>query len=136
MARSTITEIIRQLADGNHPPLHYLALRGWWLLVGDGEFVMRFSSVLYGLLWIALTYRLGLIVGGHRTAQMGALLLAISRFAIVWSQQVRMYTWSTMWTTLVLLTALSFWRRRQWHSLLHYIIYYAAGILSLYLTVS
>ena len=136
LARKPVAEIIRFVAYDNHPPLHNLMLRGWWLLVGDGEFVMRYPSVLFGFLWVALAYRLGLMLGKLRTAQMGALLLAVSRFAIVWSQQVRMYTWSAMWATLVIVTALYFWRSKRWQILFIYVASAVAALLSLYLTVS
>ena len=136
LARKPIMEIIRFVAYDNHPPLHNIIMRGWWLLVGDGEFVLRYPSVLFGFLWVALAYRLGGMLGKLRTARLGALLLALSRFAIVWSQQVRMYTWSAMWVTLVLISTLSFWRRQRWQALLMYAISAAAILLSLYLTVS
>ncbi len=136
LARKPIMEIIRFVAYDNHPPLHNIIMRGWWLLVGDGEFVLRYPSVLFGFLWVALAYRLGGMLGKRRTARLGALLLALSRFAIVWSQQVRMYTWSAMWVTLVLISTLSFWRRQRWQALLMYVISAAAILLSLYLTVS
>jgi hypothetical protein len=136
MARFNVAEIIQQLADGNHPPFHYIVLHAWWLLVGDGEFVLRFSSVLSGVTWVALTYRLGNVVGGRRAASMSALLLAISRFAVVWSQQIRMYSWAALWTTVVIIAALSYWRKRDWMNLILYVLSAVSCILSLYLTVS
>ena len=84
LARKPFADIIAFVAYDNHPPLHNLVLRLWWLAVGDGEFVMRYPSVLFGLLWLAVAYRLGSLLGGMRAARMGALLLTLSRFAIIW----------------------------------------------------
>lgn len=41
-----------------NPPLMYFALRGWIALAGAGEFATRFFSAFFGVLSVALIYRL------------------------------------------------------------------------------
>ncbi|HEV8636588.1 MAG TPA: glycosyltransferase family 39 protein [Chloroflexota bacterium] len=66
------------LARDVHPPLYYLALKGWLALVGPGLAVARWPSLAGGLLALALAYRLGRGLTGRRGALAGALLLALT----------------------------------------------------------
>ncbi len=136
LARRPLTDILQVAAHDNHPPLHNLILRGWWLLVGDGEYEMRFPAVLFSLVWLALVYRLGRTLGGRRVGTLAMLLLALSRFAIAWAQSVRMYTWAALLTTAMLWAALELWRSGRWRAWLAYTLCLAGGLLSLYLTVA
>lgn len=66
----------------------------WAAPVGvPGEFVVRFVSVWFGVLGVALLYRLARSLAlSHTTAALGALLLAISPYAVWHSQDARMYS--------------------------------------------
>ena len=66
LARMPVLESVRWTAGDVHPPLYYGLLRGWYLLVGDGEFVLRFLSVLCSFLTIPLIYRLGKTLAPRR----------------------------------------------------------------------
>ncbi len=136
LARRPVADILEVAAHDNHPPLHNLILRGWWLLVGDGEYVMRFPSVLFGLVWLTLIYRLGRTLGGWRVGALAALLLALSRFAVTWAQSARMYTWAALLTTGMLWAALELWRSESRRAWLAYTLCLAGGLLSLYLTIA
>jgi uncharacterized membrane protein len=74
-----------------HTPLYFLLMRGW-AAIGEGEFVLRYFSTMWGILGVGLIYRLGVQVGGRRAGLMAAFLLAISPFHIWYSQEARMYT--------------------------------------------
>jgi 4-amino-4-deoxy-L-arabinose transferase-like glycosyltransferase len=74
----------------NHTPLYFLLMRPW-AAVGQNEFVLRYFSVLWGVLGVALIYRLGRLVGGRRSGLIAAFLLVISPFHIWYSQEARMY---------------------------------------------
>lgn len=74
------------------PPLYFLLLKGWSLIFGEGHVALRTFSVLAGglavpALWICAR-RWGL---GGGLATVTALLLAISPFACLQSQQNRYY---------------------------------------------
>ncbi len=99
-----------------HPPLYFWSLWAWVQLTGESEFAMRFLSVIWGLLTVAIAYRLGCMLGNYRkgeSADMGgfnaakpnvrhnhsaqvvgalaATLTGLSRFHVWWSQEMRMY---------------------------------------------
>jgi hypothetical protein len=96
-------------ADATNPPLYYTLVHVGARFFGTSEFGLRFVSVVFGLLALAVTYRLGHAIGGRQTA-MGALWTAALMGALWWgSQEARMYT------LLALLIAAAAW---AWHRLL------------------
>lgn len=106
LAQSDIAELIRHTAGDIHPPLYYLLLHFWGRVAGWSEFSMAFLSLWFGMLLIALVYRVarewmpsslrpspnGRGVGGAGIGTLAALLVAISPYNIWYSQEVRMYT--------------------------------------------
>jgi hypothetical protein len=81
---------LRTAAD-EHPPLHYWLVRGWDMLAGELAFAVRFSSVLAGTLAVALVYRLGQLVASKQVGVLAAVFLAVARFHVWWSQDIKMY---------------------------------------------
>ncbi|MCP4536123.1 MAG: hypothetical protein GY832_03160 [Chloroflexi bacterium] len=137
-ARLPIRDILHWTAHDVHPPLYFLLLRCWWLVVGDGEFVLRFPSVLVGVLGVSVIYGLGRSLGGRRAGLLAALFFTISRFAVSWSQEMRMYIWDTTLTAAALWATVRLWRsrgedRRAW---LAYVLTVAGGLWSLFLMIS
>lgn len=59
-----------------HPPLYYLCLHFWMLLVGKSEFAVRYLSLLVGLPTIPATYVLGRALFGRRSTVAGGCLPA------------------------------------------------------------
>ena len=129
LAQQPPAQAIALSATTDHPPLHTLLLGAWLSVAGDSDFAARYLSVLFGLLMVALTFvlsckldkRVGLIAAG---------LMALSPFAVYYSQETRGYT---LLTTLALIAALAFvkiargdQRRRVW------LIYIAAMSAALY----
>ncbi|MBI3537060.1 MAG: glycosyltransferase family 39 protein [Chloroflexi bacterium] len=89
LAKQDWLALALQTARDEHPPLHY------WLLKTFGAFdafSARFISVAFGVLTIALLYRLGKRVGGARVGILAAFFLALARFHVWWSQDVKNYT--------------------------------------------
>jgi len=135
-ARLSIRDILHWTAHDVHPPLYFLLLRGWWLIVGDGEFVLRFPSALMGTLGVGVIYGLGRSLGGCKAGLLAALFLTLSRFAVGWSQEMRMYIWATTVATGALWAAVRLWRGDGWRSWVAYVLAVAGGLGTLYLTVS
>jgi len=81
----------RLVLDLVHPPLHYLALRGWLGLFGFGLLPARALSVIFGTLAVLFLYLLAEYLFDRRTALLSALLMAISQLAIMFSQEARPY---------------------------------------------
>ena len=135
MARMPIRQMLFETANDAHPPLSYAVLHVWRALVGDEEFSLRVLSVFCGLLTVAVGYRIGQEVGGKRAGLAGALLIAVARLPVWWSQEVRMYAPATLFSALALWSALRLFasRRRSWLWATMLALSLGAGLLTLYL---
>jgi 4-amino-4-deoxy-L-arabinose transferase-like glycosyltransferase len=99
------------------PPLHYFIA---WLSVqiaGDSTILVRIPSLIFGTALVPLVFLLGKRVGGNRAGLLAAVLMALSPFAIFYSDEARAY--ATMMflvalSTLALLRALENGGRRWW----------------------
>lgn len=76
----------------DHTPGYWVLLHFWLPLGGDVDFSLRFFSVWWGVLSVALVYALGRELASPRLGLMAAALLGLSPFAIYQSQEARMYT--------------------------------------------
>nr|MCU0466875.1 glycosyltransferase family 39 protein [Anaerolineae bacterium] len=74
-----------------HPPLYQWLLHGWVRAAGISELAVRYLSVLWGVLTIALAYALGRRMGGNRAGWVALAVAACSVLLIRWSQETRMY---------------------------------------------
>ncbi|MEJ2746898.1 MAG: glycosyltransferase family 39 protein [Anaerolineae bacterium] len=100
----------------NHVPLYFTLMRGWGLL-GDSEFVLRFFSVIWGVLSVALIYQFGKQIARRTVGLIAALLLTISPLHIWFSQEVRMYSllpFLVLATNFLLWMAINRRKRRYW----------------------
>lgn len=84
--------IIAETSKDVHPPLYYFALHYWMLLFGDSEAGTRLLSALFGVLAVAMTYKVAERLFGKATGLVATALLALSRFHLEFSQEARMYT--------------------------------------------
>jgi 4-amino-4-deoxy-L-arabinose transferase-like glycosyltransferase len=137
-ARLPVRDILDWTAHDVHPPLYFLVLRSWWLIVGEGEFVLRFPSALMGTLGVSAIYGLGRSLGGRQAGLLAALFLTLSRFAVSWSQEMRMYIWATTLAAGALWATIQLWRSQDengqaWGA---YVLTVAAGLWSLFLMIS
>ncbi len=137
-ARLPVRDILDWTAHDVHPPLYFLLLRCWWLVVGDGEFVLRFPSALAGVLGVSVIYGLGCSLGGRKAGLLTALFFTFSRFAVSWSQEMRMYIGATTLTAGALWATVRLWRsrgedRRAWAV---YVLTVSGGLWSLFLMIS
>ena len=117
-----------------HPPLFFWTLWGWVQLVGESEFAARFLSAGWGLLTVALLYRLSCRLFNKPIGLLAALFLATARFHIWWSQELRMYIVAACCVTLSLefFTRL-YGGRVAGHTWVGYILSTTAALYSLYL---
>jgi mannosyltransferase len=81
-------------ASDVHPPLFFWSLWAWVQVAGESEFALRLLPAFYGVLTVAAVYGLGRLVGGRGVGGLAALLTALSRFHVWWSQELRMYVMS------------------------------------------
>jgi hypothetical protein len=85
---SAIPGIMRQ--DGS-PPLFYLLLHFWMLMVGNGMAATHWLSEIFAVLTVPIGYWGGLKIAGKRAGLMTAALMASSAFLDYYSQETRMY---------------------------------------------
>ncbi len=119
VARSvmSVPELIENLFESRvHLPLYFLLMQTWGE-IGRGEFVIRYFSVLGGVLTLPLMVQTGRLLNGRQVGWLGAFLLAISPFHIWYAQEARMYTFlalNALAANYFLLRQLRQERRRYW----------------------
>ena len=91
LAQRSVPDLIDAAGRDIHPPGYYLALKGWIVLAGESETGLRTLSALQGLLTVAVAIGLGRSLFGPSEGVIGGLLVALSPFAIDYSQETRMY---------------------------------------------
>jgi uncharacterized membrane protein len=107
---SSVIEVIIK-NDPQHTPLYFIALRFWAGIAGDSIGSLRSLSAVADLLILPLLFWLCLeLSGSSRVAWIAVALVAISPFHIVYSQEVRQYTFWLL--TVVLASASLLWTLR------------------------
>jgi len=91
IARMEPLEIIRASLGDNNPPLYYLGLHYWMLLVGDSEVAIRFPSAIASALAVPVIYVIGTLLFGRAAGLMAALILSLSTYQIRYAQEARAY---------------------------------------------
>src|SRR6476661_1327341 len=70
------------LSNPPSDPLYALLLRGWSALAGTGDAAIRLPSVLFSTATVPATFWLGRVIAGDAAGLLGALLLAVSPYAL------------------------------------------------------
>jgi 4-amino-4-deoxy-L-arabinose transferase-like glycosyltransferase len=111
-ARQDLGEVWRGLLRTEpHPPLFYTTLHYWMLAAGQSELSVRFVSVFFGLLTVAVTYSLSRSLHADKhVALLAALLVALNPYLVWQSQDARMYTLLTATCAASFLLAILIWR--------------------------
>ncbi len=82
-----------------HPPLHFVALKGWIALAGESLLSLRLMNILADTLTGALLLRLAGRIGGRRAALMAGALWVVSPLLIYATYLIRMYSLLALFTT-------------------------------------
>ncbi|EDX86722.1 hypothetical protein S7335_4428 [Synechococcus sp. PCC 7335] len=128
----------------NHPPLFFMLMNGWLQSVGTSIWSLRAFAVGWGLVAVIGVFYLGRRIGGNRTGQIAALLMAVSPYGIYLSQEARHYSLAVAIATFVLVNWIAllqgertFWRWLSWVGLnvlglyVHY--FYGFGLIAQWL---
>lgn len=113
LSERPVAAIIEGTASDIHPPLYYLALRGWRELAGEKEFGLRSFSAFVGVLSVAAVVGLARILNRApaSTSLLAGLVAAFSPVLVYYSQETRMYG------LIGLLALLSTWAFLRWAQL-------------------
>ena len=117
------------LANPPSDPLYVLLLRSWASLFGHGDLAVRALSVILSTATILATYWLGKVVAGRAAGLVGALLLALSPYAVEFGQQASLYVLASLTTTLALAAGLR-WSNTGYRR--DAVLYVALGIVAIY----
>ncbi|MDT8305825.1 MAG: glycosyltransferase family 39 protein, partial [Anaerolineae bacterium] len=136
LSERSVALIVEGAASDVHPPLYYLALRGWRELAGETEFGLRAFSAFAGILTVALTAALARR-WWRSPAGVGAatLFAAVNPALIYYSQEARMYALLALLavlSTLLLLALLRAQSARQALLALLYLVSVVAGLYTHY----
>jgi len=92
--------VIEKGERGGHPPFWWLFTH-LFLILDEGEFILRFPAALFGICSVPLAYAAGKRILGEQEGLVAAVLLAASPTHIYHSQRARMYTallFLSLWT--------------------------------------
>lgn len=78
-------------ASDVHPPLFFWTLWPWVRLSGQTEFAVRYLTLIWGMVTMALAFALARRVAGRTAGVMALALVAVSPLEVWWSQELRMY---------------------------------------------
>jgi predicted ribosomally synthesized peptide with SipW-like signal peptide len=74
-----------------HPPGYFFLLHEWMAVAGRSEFALRYLSVIFSVLTVALLTSFGRELGGRRVGWVAGVLAALSPLHVAYAQEVRMY---------------------------------------------
>jgi uncharacterized membrane protein len=116
-SQEPMTTLVRNFyRPGWNGPLYYALLRSWVVLAGRGEFALRYFSLCFGVLGVALTYRLGRAWFSSRVGGLAGLLMACSPYMVWYGQEAKMYS---LLCVVVLIALWAYWRalkRGEWRA--------------------
>jgi len=116
--------------QSSHPPLYYFFLHYWQQVVPDQDTFLRTLGVFWDIALILATYALSLALFRKRNlALFTALLIAISPFHVLYSQELRMYTQLMLF---VVLGTLGYWQGKQTGRRIWWLLFGASFVLALY----
>lgn len=118
---------------GENGPLFYLLLRPWLAVAGHSEYALRFSSLMAGVIAVALGMTLAGRLGAPRAVRLVAgLLLATNPYLTWYSQEGKMYA---LITALILASTFSFVAALHRGELWRWALYWLWTTLCLYVHV-
>ncbi|QQO09457.1 glycosyltransferase family 39 protein [Breznakiella homolactica] len=113
---------IETFTDPGNPPFYFILLRAWFMLFGWTEVSGTLLSVLLGTAAIPVLYILVKKYFGRNTAILAAFLMAISGFAVDYSQEMRAYILKIFLVPVITYFFLEFINRQSLKDLILYSI--------------
>lgn len=84
-------ELTEALRHDGHPPLYYVLLHGWTSIFGTSDVAVRSMSGVFGLMTIPVVWLLARRKGGPTLGWIAVAVIAVSPFAVRYSDEARMY---------------------------------------------
>ncbi len=131
-AGDSLQATVRSLAleDPQHPPLYYLLAHLWVRFFGSSVLSIRSIAVLMGILVLPCAYWLAReLFGAFDVAAAFTMLLGLSPFYVLYSQEAREYS---LWTVTTLLMCVAFLRALRLGGAVAWTLYAVSFAVSLY----
>lgn len=106
--RDSLVNTFEHIQTDVHPPLYYLLLDGWTMLIGHSEFALRVPSAILATISLASIYALGRQWFTVRTGIIALIVLGTSGFYLYYAREARMYS------LYLALATLSTWAYTLW----------------------
>lgn len=106
VAQNSLAFTFEELKGDFHPPLFHLLMHFWVRIFGSSEIILRIPSVLFGVGTVFVVYLIASEIFGNKNfqfSQLSALLMTIAPFHVYYSQEARMYSMVTFFTSLSML---------------------------------
>lgn len=113
MLRGTLAPTGAGSAD-IHPLGYYTLLWGWMKIFGKSLIAVRMLSVLAGLAAVYLVYMIAGELFDTKTAEVSALIAALTPFHVHHSQEIRMYAFLALWLLLATCSYLRGMKGKGW----------------------
>ena len=84
--------------SAQHPPLYYVIANLWGKFFSFHSYILRVLSLLFGILTLAVIYRLARDIGGRVVAIYAMLLMATSIMFLFYTHEIREYSSLLFWT--------------------------------------
>lgn len=101
--RGSLQSVVAAVAWEGYPPIYYVGIWFWRKFAGDTEFALRFPSVIFAMLSVAVLYPLGTRMMNSKAGLTAAGLMAISPFLMLYARMARYYT------LLLFLSLMTYW---------------------------
>ena len=122
---------VKSVSNPEHPPLYYLLLKLWLEFFGDSIWVTRSLAVFASLLIFPCIYWLCReLFEPRRVALMAVVLVSVSPFHVLYSQEARQYS---LWTVIILLSSGMLLRALSSRTKFLWILYAVTVALGLYI---
>lgn len=129
IARLDFPKIWEYLIMENNPPLSFLFLHFWIKLFGEGEKIVRISSLIFSIASIAATYFIGKEIFSKKTGLLAAFFMSLSFFQVFYSAEAKMYS---LFQFLALCSIYFFWKVLNENKKINWIFYTASSLLLIY----
>ncbi len=121
-SQNNISEFFLGLIHNWQQPLYHIILHFWICIFGKSEYSVRFPSVIFDLLTILMTYKIGKLLFDKNLGILCSLLMGISTFHLGYSQQARPYTLLTFLASLSIYFFIALLKKVDFKNLIIYAI--------------